>query len=201
MFKKFLLIFLAVLTLSIPTMTAFAADITDTGGEGMTSSIAFSCNVSAYQMRITHPVSVAYVMNPNTNAIVAAPINLTNTNQAPVKVKVLSFKSTSGGTIQFTDVMPADKTWASLNKADSKTFIALGIGASGTGWTGSTDSGYTAPHMYAAQSDTIAAAGGYAVGQIDYNKTGVLAIDGYFGRAIDTGYTAQHSLVLEFDLA
>ncbi len=201
MFKKMVLMLLVLLTVCIPTMTALAENTTDTGTDTVSSTITLNGTINAYQMRVTHPVTVTYVLNSNTNSIVAAPINITNTNKAPIKVKVLSFTSTSGGTIQFTDVMPGDKTWAALNTADSKQFIALGIGAAGTDWTGSTDQGYVAPHMYAAESSAVGAAGGLVIGQVDYDKTGVLTIDGYFGRAIDAAYTAKHTLVFVFDLA
>jgi hypothetical protein len=178
--------------LCLPVMSALAADTTDTGTDGMQVSIPLEGSISATQISVTHPINVAYAINPDANTLTAPDISITNNTVVPVSVTVQSLTSTTGGSIQFTDVAAADKNWASLNKADTKTYIALGIKvASDTvGW----NDGYASTTHYAVDASAM------TVGSLNAATTGMLGIVGNFGRAFDASYTAMHSLVLRFNL-
>jgi len=199
--KKLAVVLTAAVVLCMPVMTAFAATATDTGTDGMTANIPFVGTIQAASINIYHPVSVAYTIDPNSNSIISPDITIKNLDACAIQVKAISLATASGGQIQFTDVGPGDKDWANLNAADSKKYIALGIGASGTGWRGSTNQGYAAPHYYAVDTGTKDMVFGFIDGTLSNNVTSAtLTLDGKFGRAFDQAYTCVHNLVLEFDL-
>lgn len=202
--KKIFLVLFASLLISVPVIPALAVDTTDTGTDQVNATIPVACSFDATTLQIEHPVTIDYTIG--NNSIIAPDITIKTNNYPAIKVKLLQFKSTAGGDIQFTDVASDAKVWANLNNADSKAFIALGIGAYGTGWQGSTVEGYVAPHMYAVNSDTIQSGGGMDLGTIPgatsyWGASAVLRIDGYCGSAFDKAYTAKHALILEFELA
>ena len=130
-FKKagWILVVVIMLILST-TATVFAEDTTTTGEGDASTPIPIEGTIEALTVSVTHPITVSYAIDPNdgnTEGIIAPEILLVNNTLVPIKVTVESMFSTSGGSLQFTDVLPADKDWANLNVADSKQFIALGI--------------------------------------------------------------------------
>ncbi|MPN43271.1 hypothetical protein SDC9_190830 [bioreactor metagenome] len=114
-----------------------------------------------------------------------------NLTKVPVNVTVSSLKAASGGALTFTDVDPADKTWAALNASDSKKYIALGIKAKDSaGWT----AGYSTATHYAVK-DTAS-----LIGSLPTSTSGTLTLTANFGLAFDAAFTAKHNLVFLFNL-
>ena len=197
--KKFTKILLSlVLTMSLMIASsgiAFAADTTSTGTDSVEATVPVTGTVNALTISVTHPASVEYAINPNlgyaADAFVAPDIPITNNTPVPVSVTVETLASTAGGTIQFTDVLPAAQDWANLNTADSKTYIALGLKiADSTGW----NTGYEDEAQYAVNISSK------VFGVLDANATGKITMLANYGLAFDQSYSAMHSLVLLFNL-
>lgn len=192
--KRALSMILALALAAVCGLSALAADTTDTGTGTVSGNVTINGSISALTISVTHPLTADYAINPNTgtNGTFTAPdIVVKNLTKVPVNVTVSSLKAAAGGTVTFTDVDPADKTWASLNAADSKKYIALGIKAKdATGWT----AGYNTATHYAAK-DTAS-----LIGSLPTNTSGTLTLTASFGLAFDAAYTAKHSLVFLFNL-
>ncbi|MDD4699723.1 MAG: hypothetical protein PHV07_05620 [Oscillospiraceae bacterium] len=175
-------------------VSAFAADTTDTGTETVNGNVTINGSITPLTISVTHPLTADYTINPNTGTggtFTAPDILVENLTKVPVNVTVSSLTAVSGGTITFTDVDPADKTWASLNATDSKKYIALGIKAKdATGWS----TGYSTETHYAI-TDTAS-----QIGSLPANTCGTLTLTANFGLGFDAAYTANHSLVLMFNL-
>lgn len=177
------------------SVTAFAADTTTTGEGDASTPIPIEGTISALTVSVTHPATITYSIDPNTGDttdIVAPDILLVNNTLAPIKVTVESMFSTLGGTLQFTDVMPADKDWANLSVADSKEFIALGLKIPHNVMEWNT--GFNVGTYYA--SDMILV----ELGTLNSNCTGGLMLVANHGLAFDQAYTSMHSLFFMFNL-
>jgi len=192
--KKIIAGILTIVILVAFGINAFAANTTDTGTGTVTGTVAVNGAISPLTISITHPLTVAYAIDPNNGVggtFTAPDITVQNITKAPINVTVNSITATSGGTLTFTDVLPGAKTWATLNLVDSKKFLALGILIkNSTGWS----TGYT--------TTTMNAAGGIATmfGVLPANATGTFTLAANFGLAFDAAYTANHSLVFMFQL-
>lgn len=172
-------------------MTVSADDVTDSGTGNVTGNVTVNGTIMPLTISVSHPINVAYAIDPNTNAITAPAITLKNNSTVPINVSVQTLKSASGGSIQFTDVDPASKTWDSLNAADTKKYIALGVNISdATGW----DSGYATSTDWASGNTAV------QFGSLASGNSGNLSLTAKFGRAWDGNYTAQHSLVFMFSM-
>jgi hypothetical protein len=174
---------------------ALAANTTDTGTGTVNGTVTVNGAISALTISVTHPLTAAYAIDPNNGAsgtLTAPDITVLNNTKVPINVTVNSLTASSGGTLTFTDVLPAAKTWATLNLVDSKKFIALGILIkNSTGWT----TGYTTTTMYAA--------GGLPTlfGTLPAAATGTFTLTANFGLAFDAAFTANHSMVFMFQLS
>jgi hypothetical protein len=192
--KKILAGILTLAILCVFSISAFAANTTDTGTGTVNGTVTVNGAISALTISVTHPLTAAYAIDPNNGAsgtFTAPDITVQNNTKVPINVTVNSLTATSGGTLTFTDVLPAAKTWATLNQADSKKYIALGILVkNSTGW----NTGYTTTTMYAA--------GGAATmfGILPASATGTFTLTANFGLAFDAAYTANHSMVFMFQL-
>ena len=177
------------------TCTAFAdtnPNATDTGTNTATGQVTITGHITPLEMSITHPATADYYIDPNSSTpFTAAPIAVTNNTKTPVNVSVQSLSSTSGGTIQFTDKLPGDENWASLSAADTKKYIALGIGIKdNTGW----NSGYSTATDWSASNASA------QFGTLNAGGTGNFALSADYGTAWDTACTAKHNLVFQFSL-
>ena len=182
------------LLVAATSVTAFAADTTTTGEGDASTPIPVEGTISALTVSVTHPATIAYSIDPNTGDttdLVAPDILLVNNTLAPIKVTVESMFSTLGGTLQFTDVMPADKDWENLSVADSKEFIALGLRIpSAMEW----NTGYNEGTYYAADMILV------EFGTLNSNCTGGLTLVANHGLAFDQANTSMHSLFFMFNL-
>ncbi|MDD4164460.1 MAG: hypothetical protein PHD46_05605 [Eubacteriales bacterium] len=192
--KRALSLILALAVTAICSISAMAADTTVTGTGSVTGNVTVNGSITALTISVTHPLAVDYAINPNTGTagtFTAPDISIKNLTKCPVNITVFSLKAAAGGTVTLTDVDVADKTWASLNAADSKKYIALGIKAKdANGWA----TGYSTATHYATK-DTAS-----LIGALPTNTTGTMTLVANFGLAFDAAYTAKHSLVLMFNL-
>ena len=194
MIKRVISSILALALTAVCGISALAADTTDTGTGTVNGNVTLSGSIRALTISVTHPLTADYTIDPNTGAtgtFTAPDIIVKNLTKVPVNVTVSSLKATSGGVVTFTDVDPADKTWAALNTADSKKYIAIGIKAKdATGWS----TGYSTATHYAI-TDTAS-----LIGSLPASTSGTLTLTANFGLGFDAAYTAKHSLVLMFNL-
>lgn len=179
--------------LSIMAVPAFAATTAaDTGTGSVTGNVTINGSISPLTISVTHPINVAYAISPDAGTFTTPDIAVINNTKAAVNVTVQSLTATSGGTLTFTDVDPTAKSWSTLNNADSKKYIALGVKAKdSTGW----NTGYSTVTHWATTSSSL------LVGSLNPATTGDLALTANYGLAFDAAYTANHSLVFLFQLA
>ena len=171
---------------------AFAADKTDTGTGSVTGNVTINGSISPLTISVTHPINVAYAISPDAETFTAPDITVTNNTKVAVIATVESLKAASGETLTFTDVDPSAKAWRSLNLADSKKYIALGIAAKGnSGWS----SGFSTSTHWAVNDSPL------QVGTLNPNTSGTLSMTADYGLAFDGAYTANHQLVFQFQLA
>lgn len=171
---------------------AFAADKTDTGTGSITGNVTINGSISPLTISATHPINVAYAISPDAETFTAPDIKVTNNTKVAVIATVESLKAASGGSLTFTDVDPSAKAWRSLNLADSKKYIALGIEAKGnSGWNG----GYSTSTHWAVNDSPM------QVGTLNPSTSGALSLTADYGLAFDGAYTANHQLVFQFQLA
>lgn len=183
-----------ILSLSLAALMvvpAFAADTTDSGTGSVTTTIGITGSIAPLTISVTHPAAETYNIDPNDGTFTAPNVTVTNNTKVPVSVTVQSLTSATGGTIQFSDVLPTAKTWASLNAADTKKYIALGIAIYGTtGWNPG----------YSTTTDWAAAATPVTFGSLPSGAAGTFAFSANYGSAWDGSYTAKHNLVFLFQL-
>ena len=191
--KKFVVMAAALAIATVCSVGVLADTTTATGAGSANGSVGVTANITPLNVSITQPITVPFAMDPNTGKIVCPNIDVTNNTAAPINVTVQQLKSVSGGSLSFTDVLPTAENWDSLSNADTKKFLALGVGVvnSGTGW----QAGYSTTVDYAA-ANTPALMGTLASG-----STGSLGLSGNFGKAFDSTYTANCALNLQFTLA
>ena len=193
--KKILLSMVAVMLLLIATaVPAFASDTTATGTGDVSSTVPVEGTIEALTISVTHPATLAYTIDPNTGEngdFIAPDIPITNNTKVPVNITVQSLASSTGGTLQFTDVANDAKDWANLNLADSKTYLALGVKVKdAVGW----NVGYDVSTHYAVKADPT------LFGSLPAATTGTMTLEANFGLAFDQSYTAMHSLIFMFNL-
>ncbi len=143
---------------------------------------------------VTHPVSISYAIDPNSNTPFTAPdIPITNHSTFPVKVSVAGLKATSG----IGDTAPTSYSdWNSLTAAQTGSGIALGVGinkTAGSGWT-------------AVDRDTPIYTGDLAsevpLGTLGANgASGNLTLTAKFGLAWTKATNVSHELTLNFTIA
>lgn len=142
---------------------------------------------------MTHPVSISYAIDPNSNTPFTAPgIPITNHSTFPVQVSVAGLKATSG----IGDAAPTSYSdWNSLTASQTGSRMALGVGISQTA-----DSGWTAVDRQAPvyASDV---ASEVPLGTLGANgASGNLALTAKFGLAWANAKTVSHELTLDFTI-
>lgn len=178
--------------LSITAIPVFAANTTDTGTGSVTGNVTINGTIAPLTISVTHPVNVAYAISPDAGTFTAPDIAVTNNTKTAVNVTVQSLTATTGGLLTFNDVDPSAKSWSTLDNADSKKYIALGVLAKGsTGW----NSGYNTSAFWAVNKTPI------LVGSLNPYATGAMNLTADYGLSFDGTYTANHNLVFLFQLA
>ena len=176
--------------------TSSSTASTDTGTGTVAGNVEIDGTIEPQTLDVSFPTTVTYTINPNsTPTFTADELDVTNNGTSKIDVTVASLASTSGGSLEFTDVSPdtyTDTEWDNLSLADSKKYIALGVNiADSDGW----DSGYNTSTDYAASDAAV------DFGQLDSGKTGTFGFTAKHGLAFDQTYTAKHALAFEFSLA
>lgn len=189
--------FSGILTLALAgafSLGAFADTVpntTDTGTGTVTGNVTITGNIAPLTISVTHPATEAYAIDPNAGTFIAPNVAVTNNTKVPVNVTVQSLTSATGGSLQFTDVLPTAKNWSSLNASDSKKYIALGISIVGSsGWS----TGYTTTTDWAATASPV------QFGSLPSGAAGTFGFTADYGLAFDSAYTAKHNLVFLFQL-
>ena len=179
-------------------ISALADGINETNEYGpgtVRSDVTINGTIGPIIISVMHPLTADYAIDPNVGdqgTFISPDIDIENMSKVPVEVTVGSLKAMTGGDIMFTDVPPTYfPNWSDISLEDSETYIALGIQASdASGWV---DYDPDVVH-YAYQDDET------QMGAIQGNSTVTLTLTADFGLAFDSTYTAQHSLVLFFNL-
>ena len=160
----------------------------------MNSTVPVAGQINALTISVTHPAVLEYSINPNigdNGEFIAPDIIIKNNTKVPIRVTVKSLTSTTGGTLQFTDVEESDKDWKNLDLNDSKSYIALGIKINdAVGW----NAGYNESIHYAIKSHPT------LFGSLSANSSGAMVMQANFGLAFDQSYTAMFSLIFIFNL-
>ena len=143
---------------------------------------------------VTHPVSIGYSIDPNSNTPFTAPdIPITNNSTFPIGVSVAGLKATSG----IGDAAPtAYLDWNSLTATQTGSGIALGVGiieTAGSGWMAIKRATpvYTGDLASEVPLGTLGANG----------ASGNLALTAKFGLAWANAKTVSHELTLDFTIA
>jgi hypothetical protein len=190
--KRFLAGVVTLALLGVFGVTAFAADTTDSGTGSITGNVTINGSISALTLSVSHPINVAYAISPDVGMFISPDLDVTNNTKVAVNVTVESLTAAPGGTLTFTDVDPTSRSWGTLNLADSKKYIALGIAAkSSSGW----NSGYNTTTHWAVNTTPM------QIGSLNPNTTGTLALTSDYGLSFDGSYTANHNLMFLFQLA
>lgn len=173
---------------ALPASAATTQTATGTGSAS--ASVPITGTINPTTISVTVPNSVAYTINPDSNTFSAPALAVTNNTVVPVTIGVQSLTADSSGT--FTDKLPGDEDWGSLNAADSAKYVALGISATdSTGWS----SGYNT------STDWAAAHAPATIGSLPSGATGNLALAANFGRAISTTQSPTGSVAFSVSLS
>lgn len=178
-------------TFSRPSGSSFYIHIAAVDNSGNISAVAHYHTDEL--VSVTHPVSVSYAIDPNSNIPFTAPdIPITNHSTFPVRVSVAGLKATSG----IGDATPTYYTdWNSLTAAQTGSGIALGVGigkTAGSGWTAIDQATpvYTGDLASEVPLGTLGANG----------ASGNLALTAKFGLAWVNAKTVSHELILNFTI-
>jgi alpha-tubulin suppressor-like RCC1 family protein len=167
---------------------------TITGAGEVDSIIPVTGTIDALTISITHPIVVAYTINPDSeNGFVAQDIRITNNSRVAVGVTIQSFKSTPGGTLQFTDVSPDRIDWDNLNLAESKMYIALGLRYKDENEWINAKPEFANPFYAVKINNTL-------LGTLGKNSSASIMLSARHGLSFDRLYTAKHSSILVFSL-
>lgn len=179
-------------TFSRPSGSSFYIHIAAVDNAGNISAVA---NYHTDELvSVTHPVSISYAIDPNSNTPFTAPdIPIINNSTFPVGVSVAGLKATAG----IGDAAPTSYSdWNSLTAAQTGNGMALGVGISktaGTGWT-AVD---RATPVYSGEL-----ASEVPLGTLGANgASGNLALTAKFGLAWANAKTVSHELTLDFTIA
>ncbi len=205
MFKKILMIICTLALVMVPMLTAFA-DTSEGFADGSSTTVSVNGDVQPLQISVTHPITVTWNLKYVSSFIGfnGGAFTVTNNTPAPVKLTVQSFKTT-GGTYQFTDVLPSHfSNWSTLTKADAEKYLALYVWAEDSNltnvptdglWKTEIQSTWTDPAHFAADDTPT------YMGTMSANATVNMAINGKSGQALSHAGTTAETLVLMFNLA
>lgn len=177
-----------------PTIVSQSNITTTTGIGDVNSVVPIVGSINALTISITHPANISYTIDPNnTEGFYCTDITIQNNSKVPVNISIQSFEASADGDLEFTDVLPEDKDWNSLNRQETKSFISLGIRYSDEAqWLISLPE--LINPLYAVEINNT-----YA-GALAKSTSGTLNLCGMHGLAFDGNFTARHELVFVFSL-
>jgi len=163
--------------------------VTTEGTGNVNSTVPIVGSINALEISITHPVNIAYAIDPNNeDGFYCADIQIQNNSKVPVKVRIEAFEASSDGDIVFQDIMPDGVDWNALNKQETKSYIALGLQyVDESQWLSSVTE--MAEPLYAVEIDDT------YIGVLGKGSAATLRLSGYHGLAFDSSYSAKHELV------
>jgi hypothetical protein len=175
--------------LSVPFVIANNEMITTTGTDNINSIVAVVGEISALEISFTHPVNIPYTVDPNAeDGFFCADIHIHNHSRVPVRITIESFKASMGGDLLFQDVLPDSIDWNSLNRQETKSYIALGLQyVDETQWLISQPE--LIEPLYAVEVDHT------FIGALAKESGAALRLCGYHGLAFDGNFSAKHELV------
>ncbi|MDD4495033.1 MAG: hypothetical protein PHV32_11955, partial [Eubacteriales bacterium] len=175
------------------TYTVYAKDVV---GNAVVQTITVSYVDNT--VSVTHPVSVDYSINPNLSATFSASdIRLVNNSRIKVLVSVQELSSSTNGSLYFLNASPYTfSNWNTLNKTQSKIYIALGLRVKEI--TTSASSWYSINAYNPIYATDITSK--ILLGILNpKGASGCLVLSAKHGLAFDASYTARHNLVLVFE--
>ncbi len=180
--------------LTVPFVVANNEMTTTTGTGDVNSIVPVVGEVSALEISFTHPVNIPYTVDPNAeDELFCADIHIQNNSKVPVRITIESFKASTGGDLLFQDVLPDSMDWNSLNRQDTKSYIALGLQyVDETQWLISQPE--LIEPLYAIEADHT------FIGVLAKESGAALRLCGYHGLAFDGNYSAKHELVFVVSL-
>jgi hypothetical protein len=166
-----------------------------TAGTGdVNSTVPIVGSINALEISFTHPANISYAIDPNDeNGFYCADIQIQNNSKVPVKVAIEAFEACSGGDLVFQDMLSDSIGWNSLNKQETKTYIALGLQYVGVSqWL------FSIPEMieplYAVEINNT------YIGTLAKNSAATLRLSGFHGLSFDNSYTSKHELIFVISL-
>lgn len=165
---------------------------TVTGTGDVLSTVPVAGSINALEISVTHPLNISYSINPNMGKSFVCPdIEIQNNSLVPVKITIESFKASSEGDIVFEDVMPDSFDWDTLNRQESKQYIALGLDyVDASQWLISQQ----VMPLYAAEIDNN------YIGALSSGSTGALKLYCSHGLAFEKSYSSMHELIFVVSL-
>ena len=163
--------------------------VTTEGTGNVNSTVPIVGSINALEISITHPANISYTIDPNVEDGFYCPdIQIQNNSKVPVKISIEAFRANSNGDLAFEDVFPNAVDWNSLNRQETKAYIALGLQYVDSGQWLISVSEMTNP-LYAVEIDNT------YIGALSKGGAASLRLYGYHGIAFDGSYSAKHDLV------
>ncbi len=178
-------------TFSRPSGSRFYIHIAAVDNAGNISSVAHYPVDEL--VSVTHPVSVSYSIDPNSDTPFAAPdISITNHSTFPIRVSVEGLRAISG----IGDAAPTSYSdWNSLTAAQTGSEMAQGVGISKTTGSGWTAVDRTTPVYTGDLASEV------PLGMLGANgASGNLALTAKFGLAWAKATNVSHELILNFTI-
>ena len=165
---------------------------TITGTGDVISTVPVVGSINALEISVTHPLNIAYSINPNIEESFMCPdIKIQNNSLVPVKITIESFKASTEGDIVFEDAMPDSFDWDTLSRQDTRKYIALGLDyVDASQWRMSQ---FNMP-LYAAEIDND------YIGALASGSMGTLKLYCKHGLAFDGSYSSKHKLIFVVSL-
>ena len=167
---------------------------TITGIGDVNSTVPIVGSISALEISITHPVSISYSIDPNSEeSFICSDIQIQNNSKVPVKVTIESFEASLESDIIFEDVLPDSLDWESLSAQDSQRYIALGIMYSDkTNWLESQQNMINPIYAIEINNNYI--------GALSSGEIGTLNLCCSHGTAFNGSFSAKHELIFIISL-
>lgn len=185
--KMIALLALIAMVLSLSIVPVFATD-TATGTGSAEGDVTLNGSVSALNISVTHPISIAWSVNPNTATVTFPNITITNNTAVTINVKLDDLYVDTAGV---TDSGSREASvWTNMSAADAPKNIAVGIKRGAAAGWGGTWTGTFWADSPAVDVGTIAASEGASLtGEVQY------------ALAFSSTTTFTHTLELIFTLA